>query len=116
MLGKIAIFLGKSFEKLFFQEIPRNFPRKVIFRGKKMYEKSVPGLCEYSFLARPNFINSFKCTELNKKRFRQKLGHSENIFFVGCGVGDDRDCIGNDFAVLAACNHTITTHGSFGTW
>jgi hypothetical protein len=35
MLGKNGIFRGKSFEKSFFQEIPRNFPRKVIFRGKK---------------------------------------------------------------------------------
>jgi hypothetical protein len=32
MLGKNGIFRRKSFEKLFFQEIPRNFPRKVIFR------------------------------------------------------------------------------------
>jgi hypothetical protein len=28
MLGKIAIFRGKSFEKSFFQQIARNFPRK----------------------------------------------------------------------------------------
>jgi hypothetical protein len=35
MLGKNGIFRGKSFEKLFFQEIPWNFLRKVIFRGKK---------------------------------------------------------------------------------
>jgi hypothetical protein len=35
MLGKNGIFRGKSFEKSFFQEIPLNFPRKVIFRGKK---------------------------------------------------------------------------------
>jgi hypothetical protein len=32
---KIEFSAEKSFEKLFFQEIPRNFPRKVIFRGKK---------------------------------------------------------------------------------
>jgi hypothetical protein len=32
---KNGIFRGKSFEKSFFQEIPRNFPQKVIFRGKK---------------------------------------------------------------------------------
>jgi hypothetical protein len=37
-LGKNGIFRGKSFEKLFFQEIPRNFPRK------KTYEKSPPGV------------------------------------------------------------------------
>jgi hypothetical protein len=35
MLGKIAIFRGKSFEKSFFQQIPRNFPRKITFHGKK---------------------------------------------------------------------------------
>jgi hypothetical protein len=36
MLGKNGIFRGKSFEKSFFQEIPRNFPQKVIFRGKNV--------------------------------------------------------------------------------
>jgi hypothetical protein len=35
MLGKNGIFGGKSFEKLFFQEIPQNFRPKVIFRRKK---------------------------------------------------------------------------------
>jgi hypothetical protein len=37
MLEKNEIFRGKSFKKLFFQEILWNFPRK------KMYEKSAPG-------------------------------------------------------------------------
>jgi hypothetical protein len=32
---KIEFSAEKSFEKSFFQEIPRNFPQKVIFRGKK---------------------------------------------------------------------------------
>jgi hypothetical protein len=36
MLGKNAIFRGKSLEKLFFQEIPQNFPRKITFRGKNV--------------------------------------------------------------------------------
>jgi hypothetical protein len=35
MFGKNGIFRGKSCEKSFFQDIPRNFPRKVIFCGKK---------------------------------------------------------------------------------
>jgi hypothetical protein len=35
MLGKNGIFREKSFEKSFLQEIPRNFPRKVTFCGKK---------------------------------------------------------------------------------
>jgi hypothetical protein len=38
ILGKNGIFLGKSFEKLFFQEIPLNFPRE------KINEKSAEGL------------------------------------------------------------------------
>jgi hypothetical protein len=36
MLGKNGIFRGKSFEKSFFQEIPRNFPRKITFRRKNV--------------------------------------------------------------------------------
>jgi hypothetical protein len=32
---KIEFSAEKSFEKSFFQQIPRNFPQKVIFRGKK---------------------------------------------------------------------------------
>lgn len=41
---------------------------------------------------------------------------AKDLFFVGCGDGADADCVGKDFAVLAACNHTITSHGSFGHW
>jgi hypothetical protein len=56
MLGKNGIFRGKSFEKSFFQEIPR----KVIFRGKKCTKnrpllqgpmKGVPRDCERSQIA-----------------------------------------------------------------
>jgi hypothetical protein len=36
MLGKIKIFLGKSFEKLFPQQLPPNFPQKITFRGKNV--------------------------------------------------------------------------------
>jgi hypothetical protein len=42
---KNGIFCGKSFKKSFFQEIPRNFQRKVIFRGKKC-TKNLPHLAE----------------------------------------------------------------------
>ena len=48
---------------------------------------------------------------------RRKLKKlEEQIFFVGCGDGDKTDCIGKDFGVLSSCNHTITTHGTFGHW
>jgi hypothetical protein len=36
----------KSFEKSFFQEIPRNFPRKVIFRGKNVRKIGPDEFCE----------------------------------------------------------------------
>jgi hypothetical protein len=32
MLEKIGIFCGKCFKKLYFQQIPRNFPGKITFR------------------------------------------------------------------------------------
>ncbi len=38
------------------------------------------------------------------------------MFFSGCGDGGDPDCIGKDFFNLSHCNHTITTHDSFGHW
>jgi hypothetical protein len=34
-VGKIGNFCGKSYEKLFPQEIHRNTPQKITFRGKK---------------------------------------------------------------------------------
>jgi hypothetical protein len=42
MLGKNCNFRGKSFEKSFFQQIPRNFLRKITFRGKKCTKKLAP--------------------------------------------------------------------------
>ena len=47
---------------------------------------------------------------------RRKLKAEKNVYFLGCGDGDDVDCVGKDLALLGACNHTITTHGSFGHW
>ena len=38
------------------------------------------------------------------------------ISFSGCGNGQDIDCIAKDLALLGNCNHTITTHGTFGHW
>jgi hypothetical protein len=57
MLGKIVIFRGKSFEKSFFQEIPRNFPRKITFRGKKCTKN------------RPQIGRSFYIGTTGKKTF-----------------------------------------------
>ena len=41
----------------------------------------------------------------------------QDVFFAGCG-GDNPDfeCSARDFALLSACNHSVTTHGAFGHW
>jgi len=44
------------------------------------------------------------------------LREEKNLFFEGCGNGADWSCVGRDLAILAACNHTIQTRGSFGQW
>jgi hypothetical protein len=42
---------------------------------------------------------------------KTKLGKAKNIFFVGCGNGDDMDCVGNDFAVLIRSTfYKLCTH------
>ena len=36
-----------------------------------------------------------------------------DLYFAGSGLPDLKDAIGQDFALLASCNHTIESHGSF---
>ena len=36
-----------------------------------------------------------------------------DLYFAGSGLPDLNDAIGQDFALLASCNHTIESHGSF---
>ena len=36
-----------------------------------------------------------------------------DLYFGGSGLPDVEDSIGKDFALLASCNHTIESHGSF---
>ena len=36
-----------------------------------------------------------------------------DLYFGGSGKPDKNDSIGQDFALLASCNHTIQSHGSF---
>ncbi len=54
--------------------------------------------------------------EWGRQNLKTMADDSGDMFFSGCGDGDDPDCIGKDFSVLSHCNHTITTHGSFGHW
>ena len=36
-----------------------------------------------------------------------------DIYLGGEGLPNENESIGNDFALLANCNHTIESHGSF---
>lgn len=47
---------------------------------------------------------------------RRKLKDAKNLFFMGCGNGEEVECIAKDLSLLSKCNHTITTHGTFGHW
>jgi hypothetical protein len=47
---------------------------------------------------------------------RQRLANrnkERDLYFAGNGLVDDVDGIGRDLALLALCNHTIESHGSF---
>jgi hypothetical protein len=58
----------KSFEKSFFQEIPRNFPRKVIFRGKKCTK--IGG--DFSYI----FVRGKFCRKFSPKKCWEKMEFS----------------------------------------
>jgi galactoside 2-L-fucosyltransferase 1/2 len=53
--------------------------------------------------------------EWGKKHVLPRVG-SGDLFLAGEGLPDSVDSIGHDMAVLAACNHTIMTYGTFGFW
>ena len=50
------------------------------------------------------------------RRKLKDVPHAKRLFFLGCGDGQNIDCIGKDLALLGSCNHTITTHGTYGHW
>lgn len=58
----------------------------------------------------------FIYTSDDMKWAKDSLKDEKDLFFVGCGDPSDPECIGKDFAILANCNHTITTHGTYGHW
>jgi len=39
-----------------------------------------------------------------------------DLYMVSEGLEDSDDSVGHDLAVLAACNHTIVSYGSFSFW
>eukprot|EP00095_Tigriopus_kingsejongensis_P010181 maker-scaffold105_size367834-snap-gene-1.19 protein:Tk10181 transcript:maker-scaffold105_size367834-snap-gene-1.19-mRNA-1 annotation:"galactoside 2-alpha-l-fucosyltransferase 2" len=51
--------------------------------------------------------------EWGKQNIKNK---HKDIYFVGKGDVDSTEAIGYDLALLASCNHTIITWGSFSMW
>lgn len=51
--------------------------------------------------------------EWGRKNVRDRHG---DLFFVGKGDTDSNDAIGYDLAVLASCNHSVVSWGSFSMW
>ena len=49
-------------------------------------------------------------------RGSKELQEEKNLYFVGCGMTNDLNCVGQDFAFLTASNHTIISRGTFGQW
>ena len=64
----------------------------------------------------PAFVYVSDDMEWGEKELGDLADKHGDLFLVGCGDGDDPDCVGKDFALLSSCNHTITTHGTFGHW
>jgi hypothetical protein len=81
-VGKSGIFRRKTFEKSFFQEIQWNFPRKVIFRGKKCTKN------------RPQI--SFGMVRKFERACHELAGKGERVFaFADLAVDpdvDERNC------------------------
>lgn len=47
---------------------------------------------------------------------KAKLEHrnrDRDLYFVGNGLVEEVDSIGRDLSILAHCNHTIESHGSY---
>ena len=47
-----------------------------------------------------------------REKFKHRI-REQDLYFGGDGDVDQTKSIGQDFALLAACNHTIESHGSF---
>lgn len=56
----------------------------------------------------------FVSDDMDWGREKLKVRNKErDLYFVGNGKTEDPDGIGQDLALLASCNHTIQSHGSF---
>ena len=92
--------------------------RRKHLKLKKLYKEYFEDAMDY-FMEEygPNVAFIYVSDDMKwGRRKLSRLPHSKNLFFLGCGEFNDVECIAKDLALLANCNHTITTHGSFGHW
>ena len=50
--------------------------------------------------------------EMGRVKFEPR-NRDRDLYFVGDGTVDNVDAIGRDLAIMARCNHTIESHGSY---
>ena len=90
--------------------------RRKHLKLKKLYKEYFEDAMDY-FMEEygPNVAFIYVSDDMKwGRRKLSRLPHSKNLFFLGCGEFNDVECIAKDLALLANCNHTITTHGTFG--
>ena len=73
------------------------------------------GQLKYVFLYSSSEV-VFVYTSDDMQWAKENLPQEKNFFLSGCGQPQNWECIGRDFALLSACNHTIVTQGSLGLW
>ena len=63
-----------------------------------------------------NTVFLFTSDDMKWARRNEAFKEEKNLFLVGCGEAENLNCVGKDLALLASCNHTVISHGSFGQW
>jgi len=120
-LHNIAKKVGKKPDKITFVGIHNRRTDYLEFRRKRLqldnlYEDYFQDAMEYFRDEYWDTTVVFVYVSDDMKWGRRNLKDEKNIFFLGCGNGQDIDCIAKDLALLGSCNHTITTHGTYGHW
>ncbi len=63
-----------------------------------------------------NAVFFYVSDDMEWGRANLRKGGQNDLYFVGGGDPDSSDSVGYDLAVLASCNHSVVTWGSFSMW
>merc|ERR1712029_1196817 len=118
-LANIAKKVGLPADEIIFVGIHNRRTDYLDFRRRvlglnNLYEDYFEDATDYFAEEYENAVFVYVSDDMRWGR-RNLKGIKHSLHFLGCGEGSE-DCTGKDLAVLAACNHTIVTHGSFGHW